>query len=127
MGPGLGAEGVAVGPDAVMHHPRPVRGRDPRLLRGGDRRDRQVREAREEQGPVEFVHPPVDGGEAVAPPLAEQRRMGEFAVAMDDIERVEAQAKGFQLQGIQRRRHPRRDLSEPAFQRMEARLRTNKR
>jgi hypothetical protein len=58
----------------------------------------------------------------VAPARAEERRMGELAVAMHDVELVQAAPQRFQLQGVQGGRDPRRDPPVAPLQGGEARL-----
>ena len=105
-----------------MHDPGSVRGRDSGRLRGRDRRHRQVREAREEQRPVELVNSPVHRRETVAAACAEERRVRELAVAMHDVELVEAQPQRLELQRVERRRDARRDPTVAPFQGGEARV-----
>ncbi len=108
----LAPQGVTVAGDAVMDDAGAVRHRDAGFLRRRDRRHGQVGEAGEEQRPVALVHAPMHGRQAAASPRAEHGRMRELAVAMDDVERVEAAGKRFHLERFQGRRHPR---SHPAL------------
>ncbi|SOR26743.1 protein of unknown function [Methylorubrum extorquens] len=123
MRAGLGPERVTVPGDPVMHNARPVRGRDAGLLRRRDRRNWQIGEASEEQRPVEFVHPPVHRRQALPPARAQQRRMGELAMTMHDVEAVEPLAQSFQLQRVEDRWNPGGgDLPVPMLQSRKARM-----
>jgi hypothetical protein len=61
-------------------------------------------------------------GEAVSSPLAEERRVGELAVAMDDVEIPETGAKCLQLQSFQDGRDARCNAAILTFQARKARI-----
>lgn len=122
-----GAQLVARSVDAVMHDAGPVRSRDACRLRRRNRRHRKVGEALKEKRPVELVDPPMDGGQAAPAVLTQESRMREFAVAVDDVELVEPQAQGFQLQGVQGGRDPGSHPPVSALQSRETRVIANAR